>query len=109
MFSRINKFLDILSEYLAHRKGLLPIIGILLVFINFVLQFLSVDGWVIQSNFFMDASIETFSDNGAGVLTGNGTPAGTGTIDYDTVLINGGPYYDRLEIDKNLVIKSIIY
>lgn len=30
------------------------------------------------------------------------------TIDYDTVLINGGgPYQDHLVIDKNLVIKSI--
>ena len=28
------------------------------------------------------------------------------TINYDTVLINSGPYHDRLVIDKNLVIKS---
>ena len=35
-----NQFLDKVSEYLAHRKGLLPILGILLVVLNWVLQFI---------------------------------------------------------------------
>ena len=33
----ISRLLDWLSEFLAHRKGLLPLIGILLVILNFIL------------------------------------------------------------------------
>lgn len=36
----ISKLLDDLSNYLAHRKGLLPIIGILLIILNLILQFI---------------------------------------------------------------------
>lgn len=39
---------------------------------------------VIQDYFTLNASIEGFTDDGAGVLTGDGSPAGSGTIDYDT-------------------------
>jgi len=39
---------------------------------------------VIQNSFVINASLEKFSDNGGGVLTGDGSPAGSGTIDYDT-------------------------
>jgi len=43
---------------------------------------------VIQNNFVLIASPngggERFTDNGAGVLTGEGSPAGSGTIDYDS-------------------------
>jgi hypothetical protein len=35
----MSKQLDKLSEYLAHRKGLLPIIGIVLIIVNLVIQF----------------------------------------------------------------------
>jgi hypothetical protein len=35
----ISKLLDLLSEYLAHRKGLLPIIGMVLIVINLIIQF----------------------------------------------------------------------
>ena len=37
MLNRFSKFLDRASEFLAHRKGLLPLVGILLVVLNFVL------------------------------------------------------------------------
>lgn len=43
---------------------------------------------VIQNSFVLEASPngggERFTDNGAGVLTGEGSPAGSGTIDYDS-------------------------
>lgn len=39
----ISKLLDWLSEFLAHRKGLLPLIGIVLVIINYFLP------WIIHS------------------------------------------------------------
>ena len=48
----LNKTIDRLSEYLAPRKGLLPLVGIFLIMVNFVLQFLPV-GWLRQSNLFL--------------------------------------------------------
>jgi len=38
----------------------------------------------IQSSVVINASIERFVDNGAGVLVGNASPAGSGTVDYDS-------------------------
>ena len=35
----ISRLLDRLSDFLAHRKGLLPLLGIGMVILNFVLQF----------------------------------------------------------------------
>ncbi|MCL4530439.1 MAG: hypothetical protein M1282_13630 [Chloroflexi bacterium] len=50
----MSKLLDELSEYLAHRKGLLPIIGIVLILVNLVLQFLlsplGPAGWLVSTN-----------------------------------------------------------
>jgi hypothetical protein len=48
----LNKMLDRVSEYLASRKGLLPIIGILFVVANFVFQFFPV-GWLKDWNLFL--------------------------------------------------------
>jgi len=36
----MSKLLDRMSEYFAHRKGLLPLIGILLIALNLILQFI---------------------------------------------------------------------
>jgi hypothetical protein len=52
MFQWLNKQLDKMSDYLAPRKGLLPIIGILFILINLVLQFLPV-GWLKETNLFL--------------------------------------------------------
>ncbi len=49
---KFSRFLDRISEFLAARKGLLPSIGLLLVVINFILQFFSI-GWVAESNLFL--------------------------------------------------------
>lgn len=46
----MSKLFDWLSEFLAHRKGLLPLIGILFIFANLVLQFLPLTGWMVSSN-----------------------------------------------------------
>jgi hypothetical protein len=35
-----SQLLDKLSDYFAQRKGLLPILGIVLIFLNWVLQFI---------------------------------------------------------------------
>jgi len=48
----LNSSVDKLSEFLAHRKGLLPLSGILLILANYVLQFLPL-GWISTSNLFL--------------------------------------------------------
>lgn len=52
MAQKLNELLDKASEYLAPRKGLLPLIGILFVIVNFILQFFSI-GWLADSNLFL--------------------------------------------------------
>ena len=37
---KFNQFLDQVSDFLAQRKGLLPILGIVLILLNWVLQFI---------------------------------------------------------------------
>lgn len=52
----LNRLFDRLSEYFAHRKGLLPLIGILLVLVNFVFQLIPA-GWLSTSHFFMHVGV----------------------------------------------------
>ena len=49
----LSKLLDKVSEYLAHRKGLLPLLGALLILINLTLQFTLPPGWLVGSNLFL--------------------------------------------------------
>lgn len=57
MFSKMNRLLDTLSDFFAHRKGLLPMLGIILVFTNFLIQFLPWDGWISDSNLLLHLGI----------------------------------------------------
>jgi len=57
MRRNFNLFLDKMSEYFAHRKGLLPMLGILLVFINGVLQFLPVSHILVGSNLLLHLGV----------------------------------------------------
>jgi len=57
MMTKISTFLDKLSDFLAHRKGLLPILAILLIIANWVLQFFPVAGWVAQTNLLLHLGI----------------------------------------------------
>lgn len=52
MYQWLNRMVDRLSEYLAQRKGLLPLIGLLFILINLCLQF-TVSSWVQASNLFL--------------------------------------------------------
>ena len=52
----LNTLLDKLSEFLAHRKGLLPLLGILLVLTNLILQFLPA-GWLGESNLLLHIGV----------------------------------------------------
>lgn len=53
----LSRFLDKVSEYLAARKGLLPMLGILLVIINFVLVWMPGLGFLATSNLFLHLGV----------------------------------------------------
>lgn len=57
MKNKFNHWLDTLSEGLSKRKGLLPMLGILMVALNLVLQFASGSGWLVESNFFLHLGV----------------------------------------------------
>jgi len=46
----MSKFLDRASEFLARRKGLLPIIGLTLILINLLIQFIAPAGFLAATN-----------------------------------------------------------
>ena len=56
MVSFISRAIDRLSEYFAARKGLLPMVGILLVVANFVVRFLPL-GWFGSSDLLLHLGI----------------------------------------------------
>jgi hypothetical protein len=56
MSQPISKFLKLLSDYLSHRKGLLPMLGIVLVMVNYLLQWIPA-GWVSDSHLFLHLGI----------------------------------------------------
>ena len=50
----MNELLDKLNDYFSERRGLLPMIGIVLILINFLLQIiLNEDVWLASSNLFL--------------------------------------------------------
>jgi hypothetical protein len=53
----MSNLLDRLSEYLAHRKGLLPLIGIFLILVNLILQFVLQPFWLTTSNLLLHIGI----------------------------------------------------
>jgi hypothetical protein len=57
MLEKLNQSLDHFSDFLAHRKGLLPVIGLFLIILNLLLQFIPQTGWLAQSNFFLHLGI----------------------------------------------------
>ncbi len=56
MSSPLNKSIDKLSNFLAARKGLLPLLGIVLIVSNYFLQFFGL-GWFSQSNLLLHAGL----------------------------------------------------
>jgi hypothetical protein len=56
MEKRFSIFLDQASEFIARRKGLLPLLGISLILVNFLLQIIPM-GWLSQSNLFLHLGI----------------------------------------------------
>jgi hypothetical protein len=57
MLYAFSKFIDRLSEFFAHRKGLLPLIGMALVFINGIVQFFPEIGWLVETNLLLHIGV----------------------------------------------------
>ncbi|NWG06179.1 MAG: hypothetical protein HXY35_05755 [Chloroflexi bacterium] len=53
----LSKLVDKASEFFAHRKGLLPMLGILLVIVNFLLPFFMGPNFVTASNLFLHLGV----------------------------------------------------
>ncbi len=49
--------IDRLSEYLAQRKGLIPMLGVVLILLNFALQFLPGIGVIATSNLLLHLGV----------------------------------------------------
>jgi hypothetical protein len=49
----MSKILDHISEFLAHRKGLLPLVGLTLIAINLFIQFILAGSFLATSNLFL--------------------------------------------------------
>lgn len=57
MANWFSKFLDRSSEFLAHRKGLLPLVGAVLVILNFILILIPGVGWFATSNLLLHLGV----------------------------------------------------
>lgn len=54
----LSRLVDNASNYLAHRKGLLPLLGIVLVIVNYILPFIfGLDNVITGSNLFLHLGI----------------------------------------------------
>jgi hypothetical protein len=53
----LSKLVDIASNYFAHRKGFLPLLGILFVILNFILPFFVPPNFFTLSNFFLHLGV----------------------------------------------------
>ena len=57
MIEKLSIFVDHVSEFFAHRKGLLPLIGMALILLNLLLQVAFPSGWLSQINCFLHLGI----------------------------------------------------
>ena len=53
----LSKLIENASNYFAHRKGFLPLLGILFVIVNFILPFFVPPNFFTLSNFFLHLGI----------------------------------------------------
>ena len=57
MISWLSKLVDKASDYFAHRRGLLPLIGILFILANLILQFILPPGWLRDSQLLLHIGV----------------------------------------------------
>jgi hypothetical protein len=55
----MSKFIDALSHFLAHRKGLLPLLGCLMVLFNFILELIMPGSWMATTNLLLHLGVLT--------------------------------------------------
>ena len=53
----LSRLLDHISEFLAHRKGLIPLLGIILILINLLIQFVFPGGWLASTNLLLHTGV----------------------------------------------------
>ncbi len=53
----LSRLVDNASDYFAHRKGLLPIIGMLMIVVNFFLPLVFGDNWFTNIDLFLHLGI----------------------------------------------------
>lgn len=53
----ISRWIDKASDFFAHRKGLLPLVGIAAILANLVLELLVHDGWLVTNNVLLHLGI----------------------------------------------------
>jgi len=53
MLDFFNRFLDTLAEFLAQRKGLLPLVGLGFILLNLFIVILFPTGWLTRTNLFL--------------------------------------------------------
>ena len=53
----LSTLIDKASNFFAHRKGLLPLLGILLVLVNFLLPFFMASNFITDSNLFLHLGV----------------------------------------------------
>lgn len=56
MKSWLSKALDTLSNFLASRKGLLPLLGVAMILLNFILGIFA-QGWLVSSDLFFHLGV----------------------------------------------------
>jgi hypothetical protein len=53
----MSRILDAVAQYLAHRKGLLPLLGLLLVLCNLLLRILAPRAWLSATDLLLHIGI----------------------------------------------------
>jgi len=53
MKKSLSQFLDTLSNFLAPRKGLIPLLGMGLIIVNLLLQLIFPEIWITRTNLFL--------------------------------------------------------
>ena len=53
----MSRLIDSVGQYLAHRKGLLPLLGALLVIVNLILSLLAPQSWLSASDLLLHLGI----------------------------------------------------
>ena len=57
MLKKLSELLDWFSEFLAYRKGLLPITGILLVVANYILRLFAATSFLATTDLFLHLGV----------------------------------------------------